>query len=88
MNEPIRHHFIPQFILRNFCFNNRGEVRYYCKKTETESIMNTRDVFMARNLYRDEINTPDDPTKLEREFAEFEREVSLIVKSICFPKTK
>ncbi len=81
MNEPIRHHFIPQFILRNFCFNNRGEVRYYCKKTETESIKNTRDVFMTRNLYRDEINTPGDPTKLEREFAEFEREVSLIVKS-------
>ncbi len=25
MDEPIRHHFITQFILRYFCFNNRGQ---------------------------------------------------------------
>lgn len=66
MNEPIRHHYIPQFILRNFCFNNHGEVRYYCKKTNVESVANTRDVFMERNLYRDEINSPNDPTSVQK----------------------
>ena len=88
MNEPIRHHYIPQFILRNFCFNNHGEVRYYCKKTNVESVANTRNVFMERNLYRDEINSPNDPTKIEHDFAEFEREVSLIVKSKLLSKDK
>ncbi|MBQ9106951.1 MAG: DUF4238 domain-containing protein [Clostridia bacterium] len=88
MNEPIRHHFIPQFILKNFCFSNHGEVRYYCKKRNVESVANTRDVFMERNLYRDEINSPNDPTKIERDFAEFEREVSLIVKSKLLSEDK
>lgn len=88
MNEPVRHHFIPQFILKNFCFNSRGEIRYYCKKTCVQSVANTRDVFMERNLYRDEINSPNDPTKIERDFAEFEREVSLIVKSKLLPEDK
>lgn len=79
MNEPIRHHFIPQFILRNFCFNSHCNVRYYCKKTNSESIANTRDVFMKKNLYRDEINYPTNPTKLEHDFADLECEVSRII---------
>ena len=81
MGEPIRHHYIPQFILRNFCCNNDSEVRYCCKQTETISVLNTREVFMERNLYRDEANSPNDPTKIERDFAEFEREVSIIIKN-------
>lgn len=71
-----------------FCFNNHGDVRYYCKKTNVESVANTRDVFMERNLYRDEINSPNDPTKIEHDFAEFEREVSLIVKSKLLSEDK
>lgn len=54
--EPIRHHYIPQFILRNFCFNDRGDLFYYDKENSKTSVKNTRDIFMVRNLYRDEIN--------------------------------
>ena len=35
---------------------------------------------MGRNLYRDEKNCPTNPTKIERDFATFESEVSQIIK--------
>ncbi|MDE6214718.1 MAG: DUF4238 domain-containing protein, partial [Lachnospiraceae bacterium] len=31
--EPIRHHYIPQFILRNFCFDEENRLYYFNKKT-------------------------------------------------------
>lgn len=34
---------------------------------------------MVRNLYRDEINNPDEPTKIEKDLARFEGEVSKII---------
>lgn len=78
-NEPIRHHYIPQFILRNFCFNDRSNLYYFDKENSRTSVKNTRDVFMARNLYRDEINSPDEPTKIEKDIARFESEASQII---------
>ena len=77
--EPIRHHYIPQFILRNFCFSDRGDLFYYDKKDSKISVKKTRDVFMVRNLYRDEINNPDEPTKIEKDMARFENEASQII---------
>lgn len=77
--EPVRHHYIPQFILRNICFNDRGELFYFDKKSSQTSIKKTRDVFMVRNLYRDEINNPGEPTKIEKDMARFEGEVSQII---------
>jgi len=79
-NEPIRHHYIPQFILKNFCFNKRGDLHYYDIKTSISSIKNVRDIFMSQNLYSDEINNPTNPTKIERDFAAYESEVSKIIK--------
>ena len=78
--EPIRHHYIPQFILKNFCFNDRGELFYFDRKNSQTTIRKTKDVFMVRNLYRDEINNPDEPTKIEKDLARFEREVSQIIR--------
>lgn len=77
--EPIRHHYIPQFILRSFCFNDRGDLFYYDKEDSKTSVRNIRDVFMVRNLYRDEINSPDEPTKIEKDMARFESEASRII---------
>lgn len=79
MKEPIRHHYIPQFILRNFASGD-GTVTYYDKKTKKVSKVKTRDVFMSRNLYRDEINNDTDPVKIEKDLAEFESEVSHILR--------
>ena len=79
-NEPIRHHYIPQFILRNFCFDNKGNVHYYDKNNDSFSVEQTRNVFMSNHLYRDEINAPENPTIIEQDLAVFENEVSQILK--------
>ena len=78
--EPIRHHYIPQFILRNFC-DNRNQRYYYDKQTQCISVKDTRDVFMERNLYRDEINHITDPVKIECDLAAYEREITPIIKN-------
>ena len=79
IKEPMRHHYIPQFILRNFASGD-GTVNYYDKKTKKISNVKTRDVFMSRNLYRDEINNDTDPVKIEKDLAGFESEVSHILR--------
>ena len=80
MNEPIKHHYIPQFILKNFSDNNDGWVYYYDKKREEVSLKKTSEIFVVDNLYRDEIYNPDNPTQLEKDLAKYEQEVSNIIK--------
>ena len=77
--EPVRHHYIPQFILRNFCFDDRSHLFYYDKKTSEISERKTKEIFMARNLYRDDINNIENPTKIETDMARFESEVAKII---------
>ena len=77
--EPIRHHYIPQFILKNFCFEDR-KFYYFNKRLQTISVAETRDTFMVKNLYRDEINHPADPVKIEKDLAAYENEISRIIK--------
>lgn len=77
--EPIRHHYIPQFILRNFCFDGNGNTFYKDIKSKKESIKQIRDIFMEKNLYRDTINS-NNPVQIEEDFARFENEVARIIK--------
>ncbi len=77
--KPIRHHYIPQFILRNFCFNDKSNLFFFDKKTSKMLIKNTKDIFMVKNLYRDDINNPDEPVKIEKDLARFENEISQII---------
>lgn len=77
--EPVRHHYIPQFILRNFCINDRSHLFYYDKKTSETSMRKTKEIFMVRNLYRDDINNIGSPTKIESDMARFESEVAQII---------
>lgn len=77
--EPIRHHYVPQFILRNFC-DNRGVVSYFDKKTKEIVLKHPRDIFMERNLYRDEINYVETPTQIESDLARFENEVAQLIR--------
>ena len=79
-NEPIRHHYIPRFILKNFCTSNTDTLWYFDKQSNQLSKKKTRDVFMIKNLYRDEINTPDNPTEIEQDLAVYENEISRIIK--------
>ena len=77
--DPVKHHYIPQFILRNFCFDDRSRLYFYNKKTSKIIIRKTKDIFMIRNLYRDDINNIDNPTKIEKDMARFESEVAQII---------
>ncbi len=77
--EPIRHHYIPQFILKNFR-NENGKVRFFNKMNNTISDCDTSEVFMQPNLYRDNINYPEVPVQVENDFSKYEGESSKIVK--------
>jgi len=77
--EPVKHHYIPQFILKNFCFEDK-RLFYYDKQSGEISVKETKDVFWERNLYRDEINYVDDPVKIEKDLAKYEQEVAQILK--------
>lgn len=77
--EPVKHHYIPQFILRNFCFDNKKHLFYFDKKTSEILARNPQELFMVRNLYRDDINNPDEPTKIEKDMARFESEAAQII---------
>lgn len=78
--EPVRHHYIPQFILKNFCFDtDRNQLLYFDKRTSAISIKQPRDIFMVKNLYRDDINNFDDIMKIEKDMARFESETAKII---------
>ena len=77
--DPVKHHYIPQFILRNFCFDDRSRLYFYNKKTSKTIIRKTKEIFMIRNLYRDDINNIDNPMKIEKDIARFESEVAQII---------
>ena len=72
MNQPKRHHYIPQFILKNFSSSGDRMVNYFDIETKASSCKDTRDVFMAKYLY---------PLNLEHDFSVIENEVSRIIKN-------
>jgi len=65
MSEPIKHHFIPQFILKNYTYNN-DQIYYWNKENSKIELRNTKSVYMVKNLYRDEQNHPTDPAIIEK----------------------
>lgn len=79
MSIPIRHHYIPQFILRNFSMNDDNDVCYYDLKTKEISFFKTNDVFKVDNLYKDKINFPDYPVQIETDLAKYESEMALLI---------
>lgn len=82
---PVKQHYIPQFILKNFCFNDHL-LYFYSLNDKRTSIKNTRDVFMERNLYTSITLNPDNPTQIETDFARYEREISTLIKTKILDK--
>lgn len=83
-NEPIKHHYIPQFILRNFSFNAFGDIYYYDVESGETSVQRVSEIFMQKNLYRDEINHLDVPTQIEKDLAKYEGEAAKTIKKFLF----
>ena len=77
-NIPIKHHYIPRFLLRPFSFGNEL-LHYYDKKTKTIKDRKIEETFMERNLYRDSFNNPENPVILEHFFSRYEGEVAKII---------
>lgn len=77
--KPKRHHYIPQFILRNFN-DEKSQVNYWNIETKTLEKRNTKSVFMNLHMYRDDSNHPDDPTYIESSLSIFESEISDLIK--------
>ena len=87
--EPVRHHYIPQFILRNFaCDNDKELAYYYDKESQSTSQREIQEVFMERNLYRDEINYADVPVQIEYDLSKYEGEVAKLIKAKFLDKRK
>lgn len=78
-NEPQRHHYIPQFILKNFS-NEQNQLLYWDVRKKTLSSRNPKSVFMNFHMYRDEKNHPDDPTIIEKMFSAFEGEIANLLR--------
>ena len=77
--EPIRHHYIPHFISRNFCCDNENHLHYYDKINDEYSVKTTQEIFMEKNLYLDSINSPNERMKIEKDLAKYEGEVAQII---------
>lgn len=77
-NEAKRHHYIPQFILRNFTDEN-GQLVYWDIKENKLEKRNPRSVFMNWNMYRDEQNHKENPTEIESLLSVFESEIAELI---------
>lgn len=86
MNEPIKHHYIPQFILRNFNFE--GNITFWDKKKNKLEKRNSSSIFMVKNLYSDDKNHPTDPQIIEKKFSYLETEVAKIINEKILGKTE
>lgn len=51
MSEAKRHHYIPQFILKNF-LDNKGQVFYWDIEKEVLEKRNPRSIFMNFDMYK------------------------------------
>ena len=77
--EYVRNHYIPQFILKNFSFNDKNDITYYDLKTKEILITKTNNVFEIDNLYKDKINYPDLPIQIEKNLSKYESEMALLI---------
>ncbi len=79
--KSIRHHFIPQFILRNF-LNYNDKLDYYDKINDLVVEELTSNVFMEKNLNFDVLNHPENPLWIEEELSFFESDIAPLIKKL------
>ena len=77
--EYIKNHYIPQFILKNFSFNDTNDITYYDLKTKEIKITKTNNVFEIDNLYKDTINYPELPIQIEKDLSKYESEMAKLI---------
>lgn len=80
--EPIKHHYIPQFILRSF-LEEGGLFYYWDNENKYLSKRNTKSVFMNNSMYRSEDINPENPVEVENNLSKFEQEMAPLFKRLC-----
>lgn len=76
----VRQHYIPQFILKNFCHDKSKNEVFFFKVGESEcSSEFVSNVFMEKYLYAKEEN----PVEVEESLANFEKETAPLFKKFC-----
>lgn len=75
MNITKRQHYIPQFILKNFCEEN-NKARYYNLEKNEFEMVDIKEIFMEYFMYDDVINNESCPQKIENDLSKYENEVS------------
>ncbi len=87
-NIPIKHHYIPQFILKNFC-DEEGFLWYKDIQTNTIENFAPKDIYFEKNLYRDDREKKDkDSVEIELALSKYENEVSQILSSGFYSEKK
>ena len=77
----VRQHYIPQFILKNFCYDQNKEKVYFFEAGGDEYFSTyVSNVFMERYLYSKDENE----LEIENSLARFERDVAPIFKKLCY----
>lgn len=78
-NSHVRQHYIPQFILKNFCYDDNKEKLLYFRAGEDEYTSEwVSNVFMERYLYSQETSL-----EIEESLSKFEAEIAPVFKKIC-----
>lgn len=75
----VRQHYIPQFILKNFCYDQNKEKVYFFEAGEDEySSLYVANVFMEKYLY----SNAENDLEIEESLAKFEADVAPIFKKL------
>lgn len=75
----VRQHYIPQFILKNFCYDTNKEKVFFFEAGEDEySSLYVSNIFMAKYLY----SKAEDKIDIEESLAKFEADVAPIFKKL------
>lgn len=71
MTQPKRHHYVPQFYLKNFA-NDKGQIWVYDRQTKKYRQQNVRDTAVQQHYYRIETKDGTHSTEIESFLAELE----------------
>ena len=78
------HHYVPRFLLRNFCFGERSRLWAYDKHTGKSFQTNVQNIAGERNFYQ--IRIGDDVVSLEGELSELESEAAVLIGRIILER--
>lgn len=91
-NNPKRHHYNPQLLLRRFC-DEKGKLYFFDKRFSSRGILRAspRDLFVEKHLYSSINADGSRDARLENQFCELESATNLIIRKIidasCAGKT-